>query len=112
MATDITGSNSDKIDKLVATIVELRTIVRICFGIIGAGFPLMIGLLTFLVVQSFVPSARLDRMADRYDTLSARIEQIERQVGTRGADASTPPGEAQRRSAPGAGNSSPLLPPT
>ncbi len=47
MATDFTGTNSEKIDKMVATIIELRTTLRICFAIIGVGFPLMIGLMYF-----------------------------------------------------------------
>ncbi len=50
MSTDFSGTNSDKIDKLVATTVELRTTIRICFAVLGIGFPLMVGLLSFLVV--------------------------------------------------------------
>lgn len=62
MSTDFTGTNSEKIDKLVATIIELRTTLRICFTIIGIGFPLMVGLLTFLVVQSFSTASKVDRL--------------------------------------------------
>ena len=65
MSTDFTGSNSDKIDKLVATIVELRTTSRICCAVIGIGFPLMVGLLTFLVAQSFSTSSKVDRLSDQ-----------------------------------------------
>ena len=51
MSTDFSGTNSEKIDKLVVATIELRTTLRICFAIIGIGFPMMIGLLTFLVIQ-------------------------------------------------------------
>ena len=89
MASDFTGSNSEKIDKLVAAVIELRTTVRLCLGIIGIGFPLMVGLLTFLVVQSFSTSAKVDRLSDRmndqilamksdYERLSQRLDRLER----------------------------------
>lgn len=76
MATDFTGTNTEKIDKLVATIIELRTTIRICFGIIGVGFPFMIGLLTFLVVQSFSTASKVDRLNDRIATLEASFERM------------------------------------
>jgi hypothetical protein len=89
MASDFSGTNSEKIDKLVAAIIELRTTMRLCFAIIGIGFPLIIGLLTFLVVQSFSTSAKVDRLSDRmsdqisamksdYEKLSQRIDRLER----------------------------------
>ena len=85
MSTDFTGSHSDKIDKLVATIVALRPTVRICFAIIGIGFPLMVGLLTFLVAQSFSTSSKVDRLSDQIaatrkdDTrLAERLDCLER----------------------------------
>lgn len=69
MTTDFTGTNTEKIDKLVASIVELRTTVRLCLAAVGVGVPLMIGLLTFLVVQSFSTAAKLDRVGDRIDQI-------------------------------------------
>ncbi len=85
MSTDFTGSNSDKIDKLVATIVELRTTLRICFAVVGIGFPLMVGLLTFLVAQSFSTSAKVDRLSDQiastrndYVRVAERMDRLER----------------------------------
>jgi tetrahydromethanopterin S-methyltransferase subunit G len=85
VSSDFTGSNTEKIDKLVATIIELRTTLRFCFAIIGIGFPFMIGLLTFLVVQSFSTSSKVDRLSDQismmktdYERLSQRLEKIER----------------------------------
>jgi hypothetical protein len=87
VAVDFTGTNTEKIDKLVATIIELRTTLRLCFGIIGVGFPLMIGLLTFLVVQSFSTGAKVERLNDQvsalksdYERLNDRSIQIEKAV--------------------------------
>ncbi len=85
MSADFSGTNSEKIDKLVATTIELRTTLRICFAVIGVGFPLMVGLLAFLVVQSFSTSAKFDRLSDQiaatrsdYIRLAERIERLER----------------------------------
>lgn len=84
-SADFTGTNSEKIDKLVATVIELRTTLRICFAIIGVGFPLMVGLLSFLVVQSIGTAARLDRLNDQVSIvrgenarLAERLDRLER----------------------------------
>lgn len=65
MAGDFSGTNSEKIDKLITATIELRTTMRICFAVIGISLPLMVGLLTFLVVQSFSTSAKVDRLSDQ-----------------------------------------------
>jgi hypothetical protein len=85
MASDFTGTNSEKIDKLIATVIELRTTLRICFAIIGVGFPLMISLLAFLVLQSFSTSSKVDRLNDRisiirdnYENINDRLNKLER----------------------------------
>jgi hypothetical protein len=72
MATDFVGTNSEKVDKLVGAMVELRTTVRLCLAAIGVGGPMVLGLLTFLVVQSFSTAAKVDRLGDRIDRLEQR----------------------------------------
>lgn len=72
MATDFTGTNTEKIDKVVGAVVELRTTVRLCLAAVGLGMPLILGLLTFLVVQSFSTSAKVDRLSDRLDRSEQR----------------------------------------
>ena len=69
MATDFAGTNTDKIDKLVGAVIELRTTVRLCLAAVGLGMPLVVGLLTFLVVQSFSTAAKLERLGDRIDRI-------------------------------------------
>jgi len=69
MATDFAGTNTEKVDKVVGAVVELRTTVRLCLAAVGLGLPLIIGLLTFLVVQSFSTAAKVDRLADRLDRM-------------------------------------------
>lgn len=69
MATDIIKTNTEKVDKLTGAIVEMRTTVRLCLAAIGIGVLLMIGLLTFLVTQSFSTAAKVDRIGDRIDRL-------------------------------------------
>lgn len=85
MSIDSSGTSSDKIDKLIATTIELRTTLRICFAVVGVGLPLVIGLLTFLVTQSFSTSAKVDRLGDQmatirndYARLAERRERLER----------------------------------
>jgi uncharacterized membrane protein YbhN (UPF0104 family) len=85
MASDFSGTNSEKIDKLIATVIELRTTLRICFAIIGIGFPLMVSLLVFLVLQSFSASSKVDRLSDQittirsdYARLDERLNKLER----------------------------------
>ena len=67
MATDFAGTNTEKVDKVIGAVVELRTTVRLCLAAVGLGPPLIIGLLTFLVVQSFSTASQVDRMSDRLD---------------------------------------------
>lgn len=69
MATDFTGTTTEKVDKVVGALVELRTTVRLCLGAVGLGLPLIIGLLTFLVAQSFSTAAKVDRLSDRLDRI-------------------------------------------
>lgn len=67
-----TTSNQYEADKMVGSIVELRTTMQHCLAAIGIGVPLMIVLLSFLVVQSFSTSAKVDRLGDR-------LERVERE---------------------------------
>lgn len=75
MVTDFTGTNTEQVDKLIASIIKLRTTVRLCLAAVGIGVPLMIGLLTFLVSQSFSTAAKLDRVGDRIDRLEHGVKQ-------------------------------------
>lgn len=74
MATDFTGTTTEKVDKLIGAMVELRTTGRLCLTAVGLGGPLIIGLLTFLVLQSFSATAKVDRLSDRLDQLERRIK--------------------------------------
>lgn len=79
MSSDFSGTNTEKIDKLVATTIELRTTLRICFAVVGIGFPLMVGLLVFLVVQSFSTAAKVDRLNEtstKFDRLTDQLATV------------------------------------
>ena len=71
---DFTGTNSEKIDKLVSASIELRTTMRLCMAITGVSFPLLAGLVAFLVVQSFTVSARVDRLTEQSALTAGRVE--------------------------------------
>ena len=42
MVTDFTGTNTEKVDKVVGAVVEPRTTVRLCLATVGLGLPLII----------------------------------------------------------------------
>jgi hypothetical protein len=73
MATDFSGTNTEKVDKVIGAVVELRTTVRLCLAAVGIGLPLIIALLSFLVLQSFSTSAKVDRLSDRIDRVEQRL---------------------------------------
>ncbi len=85
MADDFLGTNSEKIDKLVQSVIELRTTLRLCFAVIGFGFPLMVSILVFIVLQLFSASAKVDHLTDQvaslksdYERLGERLSKLER----------------------------------
>ena len=67
VADDFTGTNTERIDKLIVAVVELRTTVRLLLTLVWVTLPLIVGLQVFLVVQSFRTEAKLDRLIDRVD---------------------------------------------
>lgn len=71
MPTDPCGTNPHQIDKLVGTFDEIRNPLRLCMAALGVGLPVIVGLLIFLVTQSFSMSAKLDRLSDRIDATHA-----------------------------------------
>lgn len=73
MATDFVGTNTEKVGKVVGAVVELRSTIRHCLAAVGIGLPLMIGRLTFLVVQSPSIFAKLDRLTDQNDRMELRV---------------------------------------
>ena len=72
MATgiDFSGTNTEKIDKLVTAVIELRSTLRLCFYIMGVSFPLLVMLFAFLVTEVYKCSGKVDRLMDQ----SARVE--------------------------------------
>ncbi len=69
MSIDFSGINTEKIDKLIVSTIELRTTSRICLAVIGIDFPLIVGLLTFLVAESSSTSAKVDRLSGQMATV-------------------------------------------
>ena len=62
VAADFIGTNTEKVDKVVDALIELRTTVRLCLATVGFGVPLIIAILAFLVLQSFNTAAKVDRL--------------------------------------------------
>lgn len=83
--TDFSGTNTEKIDKLVTTVIELRATLRFCYYIMGVGLPLVILLVTFLETEVFRTSGKIDRLTDhitslerQVDGMQTRLERLER----------------------------------
>lgn len=76
MAATVDSTNTAKINQLVTGVAELRATLRICFAIIGIGFPFMISLLIFLTVQSFSLTSKLDRMTDQVSYLRSDLDRL------------------------------------
>lgn len=68
-AGSFSGTNTEKIDQLVAAVVELRTTVRLATWVLSVCFPLMVGLQAFVLNKASDTSAKLDRVIDRLDRL-------------------------------------------
>jgi hypothetical protein len=78
MADEFTGTNTEKIDKLIAAVVELKTTVRIGTWLVGLSLPFLVALVTVLVAKTFEMSSRLDRVDGRLDRMDERLGRIER----------------------------------
>ena len=74
MADDLTGTNTEKIDKLVSAVVEIKTTIRVTAWMVGFTLPFLVALLGFLVVRSYETSAKLDRMDERLGRIERLLE--------------------------------------
>ena len=80
MATDFAGTHSERIDKLTGSHVELRTMVRVSAAAIVLLFPVTIGLVSYLVVDSFRTSAKIDVLDVRMNRVKAELKSIDERV--------------------------------
>ena len=83
MSLDLTGTNSERIDKLIVAFVdfraEVRTMLRVAFWMTTVGIPLLVGLCVWLVTQSFGADARLEQnrvQLARVDNQVSKLEQL------------------------------------
>ncbi|HEX4589155.1 MAG TPA: hypothetical protein VH120_04460 [Gemmataceae bacterium] len=91
MAIDITGINTEKIDKLAAAVVELRATGRIvAFGMVLL-VPIMAGGIGYLISQSSTSAARTaaleertaqieKRFDERFNQIEKRLDQVEKRL--------------------------------
>ena len=69
---DFTGTNSEKIDKLIGRVMEMRATLRSIYLIAVLFVPSIIGLFGYLVIHGHSLALRVERQAEK-------IEQVERQ---------------------------------
>lgn len=78
MADDFTGTNTEKIDKLIAAVVEIKATVRVATWLVGLFLPLLVAVLGFLVLKTFELSVKMERIEGRLDRMDDRLGRIER----------------------------------
>jgi tRNA(Phe) wybutosine-synthesizing methylase Tyw3 len=79
MATDYSGTNTKRIDKLITDVVEIKTTLRMCSWVIGISVPFLVGLNVFLVARGYDNAAKLDRMQDRMERIEKAIDKLQEQ---------------------------------
>ncbi len=80
MAIDITGTNTEKIDKLTAALIELRVTGRIIAIVFAIAFPVLVGVETWLLTQSFSVNGRLERLEERVGNIDRRLDQLDKRL--------------------------------
>ncbi len=80
MATDFSGTNTERTDKLVVALVELRTTVRLMLAAVSLVGPVMVGILSFLYVQASETNVKLERLYERVDANAARLDRVAEKV--------------------------------
>ena len=77
MATDFSGTNTERIDKLAAAVVDIRAEMRVIKAVFVIVFPFLVLFCGFLATESYRASSRLDRSGDRLDRIEHTLEKIE-----------------------------------
>lgn len=76
MAIDFSGTNTERTDKVVVTLVEVRTTVRLLLAAVGVVGPIIVGILSFLLTQSSATNAKLERLTERSEANAAKLERL------------------------------------
>jgi hypothetical protein len=80
MAIDITGTNTEKIDKLAAAVIELRATSRIGAFAQVLLVPIMAGGIGYLVSQNGTTATRLAGLDERSAQVEKRLDRIETKI--------------------------------
>jgi hypothetical protein len=80
MAIDITGTNTETIDKLAAAVIELRTTGRIAAFALMLLVPIMAGGIGYLVSQNSTTATRLAALDERAGQVEKRLDRIETKI--------------------------------
>jgi hypothetical protein len=80
MAIDITGTNTEKIDKLAAAVIELRATGRIVAFAMVLLVPIMAGGIGYLISQNSTTATRLAALDERTSQIEKRLDRIEAKI--------------------------------
>ena len=96
MATDSTGTNTEKVGKVVGSIIELRTTVQLLLAAGGVGLPVTTGLMVFSVTQAFKTEASVDRLSDCVERLETQVASLTGKIGRLDSQSATTAGKIER----------------
>jgi septal ring factor EnvC (AmiA/AmiB activator) len=74
MPDDFTGTNTDKIDKLITAVVEIRTTLRNIIWALSTVLPLLLMFGAYLVVTANANSTKIERLTDRVESMDRQNE--------------------------------------
>ncbi len=75
-----TGTNTEKIEKVIVDLVEIKTTLKICAWIAGVSAPFLLGLGAFLVSKVYETSTKIDRLTYRFDAIERRMDSLEKRM--------------------------------
>lgn len=80
VADDFSGTNSEKIDKPVAAVTDLRANVRIFYWASGVALPALFGLMAYVVLTLGALNTKVEATGVRVGLLEARFDRLEARV--------------------------------
>ncbi len=79
MADEFTGTQGEKIDRLISRVLVLEASVRVFSRMAVVFVPSIIGLFCYLVINNHSLALRMERQAEKVEQIERRLAELERQ---------------------------------
>jgi septal ring factor EnvC (AmiA/AmiB activator) len=80
MADDFTGTNSEKIDRLVSRVLVMEATLRVISRAAVVFVPSIIGLFCYLVINNHTLALRMERQAEKVEQIEKRLDKFEQRL--------------------------------